>query len=301
MDLGRFSGPAGAALISSGLHAVRRRPITGAALFVAGLAGVAVADSRIRRQLTASPEPVVYQPADTPKMLAEDVWVVDSGPLHGVLPLRMTVVRLPDGGLLLHSPTPSTAAVRSAIDRLGPVRALVAPSPAHWMYVVEWQRTYPAAKTWAAPGLGRRKQVRDAGMRIDGELGSAAPAEWGGVLEPIPVPGGMGFVEFALYHQPSRTLVLTDLVLNLELRREPLAMRGLIRLLGAAAPAGRAPAHVRALFRAGGPEARRAAARLVALQPARVVMAHGSIFEGDAPDALRRSLSWLLPKEEEHR
>ena len=49
-----------------------------------------------------------YPPLDTLKNLAPALWTVDSGmdvgPLH--IPIRMTVLRLSDGGLWLHSPTP---------------------------------------------------------------------------------------------------------------------------------------------------------------------------------------------------
>ena len=39
---------------------------------------------------------------------------------------RMTVIRLPDGGLWLHSPTPLDDGLRAAIDALGPVAHIVA-------------------------------------------------------------------------------------------------------------------------------------------------------------------------------
>ena len=112
-----------------------------------------------------------------------------------------------------------------------------------------------------------------------------------------PVPGALGFTEVAVFHRPSRTLVLADLVQNFEPRRLPALLRPLARLAGNSAPNGRAPTHVRAIVRAGGRAAQQAAARLVALRPDHVVFAHGLPFEGDAAGALARSLAWLLPKE----
>ena len=41
----------------------------------------------------------------------------------------MSVVRLRDGGLLVHSPLSLGQATREEIDALGPVRALAAPQP----------------------------------------------------------------------------------------------------------------------------------------------------------------------------
>ena len=297
--LTKFDFAVGGAVATAGIIATRRRPVAGTLLFAAGVTAVAVADATLRARLKGTDLPVTYDPVDTLKPLADGIWMVDSGPLHGVAPLRMTVIKLPDGGLLLHSPTRSTPGLRAEMDALGPVRAIVAPNLAHWMYAPEWQRTYPDAKLWAAPGLSRREQVKKAGLRIDAILSDTVPAEWASMLELIPVPGGLGFTEVALFHRPSRTLVLADLVQNFELARLPAPLRPLARLLGNAAPSGRAPAHLRALVSAGGKQAQQAASRLVALHPERVVFAHGHLFEGgDAAGALVRSLSWLLPKEQ---
>ncbi len=72
-----------------------------------------------------------------------------------------------------------------------------------------------AAWRWAAPGLRERSQVQASGVRLDHDLSDAAPAEWGGAVGVTTVPGGLGFHEVALFHRPTRTLVLTDLILNL--------------------------------------------------------------------------------------
>jgi hypothetical protein len=71
--------------------------------------------------------------------------------------------------------------------------------------------------------------------------------------------------------------------------------RPLARLLGIVAPHGKAPIYVRLLLDANRQAASRAAARLVAFNPDRVVFAHGRWFERDAAAQLRRSLAWLLP------
>ena len=297
VTLNKVDFAVGGAVATAGLLATRRRPLAGALLFAAGVGAVAVADAAVRAKLRGVAQTATYEPLDTLKPLADGIWVVDSGPMHGLLPLRMTVIRLPDGGLLLYSPTRSTPALRAELDAIGPMRVLLAPNVAHWMYAAEWQRTYPQAQTWAAPGLGKRKQVQEAGLRIDHELGHEAPASWGGMLDLIEVPGALGFAEFALFHRPSRTLMLADLVQNFEPKRLPALLRPLARLAGNTAPNGRAPAHLRAIVRAGGKAAQQAAERLVALRPERVVFAHGRMFDDGAAGALQTSLSWLLPKE----
>src|SRR5439155_3993514 len=81
-------------------------------------------------------------------------WGVETG-------MRMTVVRLADGGLFVHSPVPLDEGTRAAVDALGAVKAIIAPSLFHHLSVGEWMRTYPAAIACACPGLERKR--RDVG------------------------------------------------------------------------------------------------------------------------------------------
>jgi hypothetical protein len=239
-----------------------------------------------------------YPPLDTPKPVAEGVWVVDGAPIRrlGVpLPVRMAVLRLGGGDLLLHSPIRYGEGLRRALERLGRVRHLVAPNSAHWMFLPDWQRNCPDALVWAAPGLRDRGQVKRSGLRVDHDLGEVPPAAWAGEVEQAVVPGGFGFAEVALFHRASRTLLLTDLVLNLEPAKLPPLARPLLRLFGTTAPDGKAPVYLRRVIGMRRAEAARAAARLLAWEPERVVFAHGRWFERDGAAALRRSLAWLLP------
>jgi short-subunit dehydrogenase len=240
-----------------------------------------------------------YPPLDTPKPVAEDVWIVDAQPIRagGVMPLpvRMTIIRLQNRDLLLHSPTAYTPALAAELERLGPIRHLVAPSFGHWMFLQDWQKAFPQATAWAAPGLRERAQVRASGVRIDRELEADAPPEWRAEIDQIVVAAG-AFAEVEFFHRPSRTLVLTDLVQNLEADRFPKIWRAPVRALGSAAPRGGAPAYLRALLRTNRSEVTAAAARLIALAPDRVIFTHGRWFDAPAATALWRALSPLIPK-----
>jgi len=235
-------------------------------------------------------------PLNTPKRVTENLWIVEAPPIRpgGMpLPLRMTVIRLADGGLLLHSPTAYAPGLAAELDALGPVRHLVAPSYAHWMFVDEWRRAHPQAKVWAAPGVKRRWQVRASGLRIDEELGDAPPAAWAGEIEQVIVRAGP-FAEAALFHKPSRTLVLTDLVANVEPERLPPAWRPPARALGVASERRKAPVYLRLLLQTNRAQVAEAAARLLALEPERVIFAHGRWFDTDGAARLRQAFDWLL-------
>jgi hypothetical protein len=243
------------------------------------------------------PKAIAYPPLDTLKPIAENVWLVDSGPMRAMgmpLPVRMTVICLGDGTLLLHSPTPFSANLGRALEAVGPVRHLVAPNIAHWTFLKDWQAHYADAVTSAAPGLRDRRQVRSSGVRLDRDLGSADTPAWAGEIVEIFVHGVGGFCEVALFHKASRTLVLTDLVQNLEPGKLPVWMRLPARLAGNAAPDGRAPAYLRAVVKLRGQQPRDAARALLALNPDRVVFTHGRWFDSDGTARLRRSLDWLV-------
>jgi hypothetical protein len=240
---------------------------------------------------------VVYAPVDVLKPVANGVFIVDSGPLRIMglpLPIRMTVVRLASGDVLLHSPTRYDAQLRDQIEAVGPIRHLVAPNVAHWSFLKDWERECPEAVTWAAPGLRERSQVKASGVRLDHDLPERSPPEWAGDIEQAIVPGAAGFREVAFFHPPSRTLILTDLVVNLEAEKLPLAARAFAWATGTLAPNGRAPAYLRLIVKRRRAAARTAASELVALGPERVIFAHGRWFDRDGTTQLRRSLAWLL-------
>lgn len=239
------------------------------------------------------PSDVTYPPLDTLKPVAPDVWIVDSGPIRPgglALPLRMTVIRFPDGSVWLHSPTRWDGKLQTELEALGPIHFFVAPNVAHWTFLKAWQERVPGAATFAAPGLRERPQVKGSGVRLDHDLGEAVPHRWEGAIEQVLVSGGLGFKEVAFFHRPSRTLILTDLIQSLEPDRLPLATRLFARATGVAAPKAQPPAYLRVALRLGGGPARAAIERMIALAPERVIFAHGLWFERDGAQRLRQAL-----------
>jgi hypothetical protein len=264
-------------------------------LGTAAAAGAAGLSLWLTRGAAREEAAVSYSPIDQPKLLAEDVWIVDSGPISAMglkLPVRMTVVRLKDGSLLLHSPTAYTADLGRALDALGPVRHLIAPTIAHWMFLGDWQRAYPGATSWGVPALRERAQVRSAGLRIDADLGDQAPEAWAGDLQQGLVRGGGGFEEAWFLHKPSRTLLLADLIENVEPSKLPPATAAAMR--ATMATCATTALHVRAALALGGGAARDAIKAMLATEPARVIVAHGKPLTQDAAGQLRRAFAWAV-------
>lgn len=241
-----------------------------------------------------------YPPLDAPKPLAENVWVVDSGPqrvLRQPFPIRMTVLRLADGGLFLHSPTRHTPALAAALTALGPVRHLVAPGTAHWSHVSPWRKAFPEALVWAPPGVADRARAQDVDLGLTRVLGGAAVGamapDWDAEVAQT-LFSAPGFVEIAFHHHASRSLILTDLIQAMEADRLPLTTRLLARAVGSTTPEGTTPAHLRLLLGRRRDANRAAAQQLLALRPERVIFAHGTFYATDGEARLRRALAWLL-------
>lgn len=246
--------------------------------------------------MTATETRSVYPPLDVLKPVADNLWLVDGGPLHAAglpIPVRMTVVRLANGDVWLHSPTRYDEALRTEIEKLGPIRHLVAPNVAHWSFLKDWRSRCPGAVSWAAPGLRQRSQVRKSGVILDHDLGDAAPAAWAGDIDQVVVPGGFGFREVAFFHRATASLILTDLIQNFEPEKVSRLLRPLLRLAGSMAPDGKTPLHLRFVINARRSAAAEAARRLIRLAPERVIFAHGRWFETGGAERLRRSLGWL--------
>ena len=102
----------------------------------------------------------LYEPINVYKPIALDIGIVD-GPFEyltvgGVrLPLpfttRMTVVRLSNDDLFLHSPIKFDEALASELQRIGTIRHLVSPNQFHYAHIGEWSKAFPNAITWASP------------------------------------------------------------------------------------------------------------------------------------------------------
>ena len=113
--------------------------------------------------------------------IADDLWVAEQ-PLRylGVAPTtRMTIIRLADGTLVVHSPIRLTDELRSAAASAGRVRFIIGPNRFHHLFVPDWQKAYPDAQTFCAPGLDTKR----ADLKFTAVLGDEPPAAWANEME----------------------------------------------------------------------------------------------------------------------
>jgi len=222
--------------------------------------------------------------------LAEGLWVFDRSLRAGPIPVgtRMTVIRLADGGLFLHSPVELDARTRNALDRLGPVRHVVAPNRVHHLFVAAYRDGYPDAKLWAAPGLAEKR--RD--LRFDGVLGDAAPAEWAGQVDQHLFAGIPMLNEVVFFHPPTRTLLLTDLAFNVV---DPQGLAAnLWQWISGTRGRFATARYLRWMVR-DRDAARASRDRLLAWDFDRVTLTHGAVVQTRGARLVRRGFAWLDP------
>lgn len=239
-----------------------------------------------------------YEPLNTLKAIGPDIWIVD-GPairFYGMpFSTRMTVVRLENGDLWLHSPTVYNTELVEGLQVLGPVRHLIAPNWIHYAYVADWQEAFPEAMAWAAPGVAERAASRGVEMRIDHDLQvDQAEDPWQGQIEQMVVQGSQVHREAVFFHKASRTLILTDLIENFEAAKVPWWMALLGRMGGIIAPNGQMPRDMRLTFRGNHQPLHAAIERMIGWEPERIVIAHGKWFETNAIAELERAFRFVL-------
>ncbi|HEV7437034.1 MAG TPA: DUF4336 domain-containing protein [Pseudorhizobium sp.] len=240
---------------------------------------------------------VTYPPSNTLKFVAKDLWIVDGPLIHfGALkmpfPTRMTIVRIAEEDLFIHSPTPLTFPLRREIEQIGQPRWIIAPNRIHYWWVPDWRESYPDAEVYLAPRV--REQAADR-ITFDGlPLDRSSGYPWDADLATLPISGSyMTEVEF--FHYRTRTLILTDLIENFELRKlDSFVVRWLTWLAKVQDPDGQMPRDMRLTFLRQRSHLRASVEAMIEWNPERVIVAHGRWYDRAGADELRRAFRWLL-------
>jgi len=236
-----------------------------------------------------------YEPLDTLKPVADDIWLID-GPAVRVrgmpVPTRATVVRLAGGDLWVHAPTDLTDPLRAELDTLGPVSHIVVPGRGHHAAVPRWHAAFPAAQTWAPPGAVARAARKGVSLHSDHELGPGTGTPWQGQVDHMIVEGSRVHHEAAFLHRPSKSLVVGALIANLETAKLPVWMRPVIWIAGIDDSDGKMPPDMRLTFRK--EPLADSIDRMIAWEPQRLILAHGRWYSRDATGELERAFRRLL-------
>lgn len=123
---------------------------------------------------------------------------------------RMSLVRLKNGSLFIHSPCSIDDDLKKQINGLGKVEYIVAPGYYHYFYVESAQRAFPEAETLICPGIERKKPL----MKFDWFLGDRPDSRLAEDFEQVLLRGNKYIWEIAFFHKATKTLLLVDLIEN---------------------------------------------------------------------------------------
>jgi hypothetical protein len=200
---------------------------------------------------------------------------------------RMTVVRLSDGRLWLHSPVKIDEHLTRELETLGRVAYIVAPNKVHHLMLGGWVERYPEAELHGAPGLAKKRTD----LSFRGMLGDQAPEAWRDDLQQIFLEGAPIVHETVFVHAKSSTLIVTDLVFNVGQADDVWTRVTLGGMLGATGGVRMSrtikfSVRDRARFK-------QSVDRVLEHDFQRVTVTHGDVIRTDAKDSLRAAAAWL--------
>jgi hypothetical protein len=206
------------------------------------------------------------------------------------IPTRMSVVRLGEGDLWVHSPIPLDDALAAEIGALGQVRYVVAPSASHHMFAGPFAARFPEAKLFGAPGVTKKHPE----LTFAGTVGDGADASlpWAGAIDQTLLAGAPTLSEVVFFHRESRSLLVSDLLFNM-IEPETWATGMLLRLMGTYKRLARSRLWSR--YAKDRQALKASVERVVGWDFVRLLPAHGAVFEsGDTHAEVRDRLAWFL-------
>jgi len=219
--------------------------------------------------------------------LGQGVWLVERGfkMLGAEFGNRMTIIRLVDGDLLLHSPVAWDEALAAQVRQLGKVRYLLTPNLFHGAHVAAWQAAFPEAQHCAVSGWQGKSALTHT------EINERLRQQWLPELETLVVGGIEKLNELACFHPASRTLILTDLCFNI-----PRSRTGWSRFFFSLNHAyGRfGPTRLMRSLIDDREALRLSIEQILNWDFERIVVAHGDAVESDGRAAMRQAFDFLL-------
>ena len=120
----------------------------------------------------------------------------------------VTLIRLHSGKLIIHSTAKFTPEDISEIREFGDPAWLIEATNFHDTYAKDGREAFPQLPYFVPPGF-----------KFDKSLGcksiDSLPVEWGGEIDVICIEGMPKVQEHVVYHRPSKTLIVADLLFNI--------------------------------------------------------------------------------------
>ena len=199
---------------------------------------------------------------------------------------RMTVCRLSDGSLFVHSPVAPDDALVAELDALGPVAHVVAPNKLHHLHFAEFASRHPDARTYTSPGLPARRPD----LHFEVVLGDEPRPGWAADIDQCAVCGNFFLDEIVFLHRASGTLILTDLCEEGS-DEWPFWSRLAARIGGIYEKHG-PPRDMKWSLRRDLPALSRAVERILSWDFDRMILSHGRLVESGARNRFERAFAF---------
>lgn len=242
----------------------------------------------------------LYEPFYQLKAIAEDIWIVDGPAIDMSFGLskvpfstRMTIVRLANGELWCHSPIKPQEELLDSLKALGEVSYLVGPNKLHYAYLKAWKDIYPQAQVWLAPEISERAASQKIPLPQGQELTDEPPENWAKDLRQHLFQGSRFMQEAIFLHQKSKTLIVTDMIENIETQQMKPHQRLLYKIGDNAYPNGKTPRDLRLTFLGHKSKAQASYKILKNWKPEKIILAHGQCLLEKGQQELNRAFEWV--------
>ena len=145
--------------------------------------------------------------------IPEQIWLKDYPVRYAgtTCNARMTVIKLSDSRLMLHSPCKIDAKLKAELEQLGKIAFIIAPGSYHYFHIESAQQAFPDAQTYICPGIERKLPQ----LKFEGFLSDIHDPRWQQDFQQVLIRGTRYIWEVAMFHIPSKTLLLVDLIENI--------------------------------------------------------------------------------------
>lgn len=218
----------------------------------------------------------------SPKALWHATQRLKFGPIS--LSTRMTVVRLRDGSLWVHSPIMPTSDLIKELAELGQVRWVVAPNRSHHLFFLPFLAAHPSAEGFIAPGLDTKRPDLKSFQRLP------ASAPWRGELNEFVIEGLPVLNETVWFHPSTGTLIITDLLFCFSTQNQGLT-KLVARLLGVHGTLGMS--RTMKLLVKDKSAFKESVAPLLALPVTRIILAHEQVISSECTGKLASAFAWI--------
>lgn len=222
----------------------------------------------------------------------ENIWIHNGSTVswYGMpYTTRMTLVRLRNREIWVHSPGEICEELVCEIQELGDVTYLISPNKIHHLFIQDWIKLFPNAKAYSSPGLEEKRKD----IIFSSTLADAAETEWENEIEQLIFKGSKVIEEVVFFHKTSRTLILTDLIENFHPNHFKGFRKILAKITGIISPNGKTPLDWRMPFIFNKTKAKASLQVMIGWNPKRIIISHGECIENDALTFLKRSFNWL--------